>query len=35
MDRMARGDTELEAGVRYILGVEPHAIDDVLNLFRG
>ena len=31
----ARGDTELEAGERYIVGVESDVVDEVLSLFRG
>jgi trk system potassium uptake protein TrkA len=33
--RIARADTVLESGERYIVGVEPAVIDEVLNLFRG
>jgi len=32
---VARGDTELEAGERYIVGVESDVVDEVLSLFRG
>jgi len=33
--RVARGDTELQAGERYIVGVESDVVDEVLHLFRG
>lgn len=33
--RVARAETELEPGARYIVGVEPDVVDEVLNLFRG
>jgi len=32
---VARGDTELEAGERYVVGVESDVIEEVLALFRG
>jgi len=32
---VARGDTELHAGERYVVGVESDVIDEVLALFRG
>jgi len=32
---VARGDTELQAGERYVVGVESGVVDEVLNLFRG
>ena len=32
---VARGDTELRAGERYVVGVESDVIDEVLALFRG
>jgi len=33
--RVARADTELEPGERYVVGVERSVVDEVLNLFRG
>jgi len=33
--RIARADTELEAGSRYVVAVESDVIDEVLALFRG
>jgi len=33
--RIARAETALEPGQRYIVGVEPAVVDEVLNLFRG
>jgi trk system potassium uptake protein TrkA len=33
--KIARADTELTAGERYIVGLEPAVVDEVLNLFRG
>lgn len=32
---IARGETELEAGERYIVGAESDVVDEVLGLFRG
>lgn len=34
-DKIARSDTTLTAGDRYILAVEPDIVDEVLNLMRG
>jgi len=34
-NRIARSDTELEAGERYIVGVESDVAEEVLSLFRG
>ncbi|MBV0900793.1 potassium channel family protein [Haloarcula salina] len=34
-DRIARPETTLEAGKRYIVAVEPDVVDEVLNLLRG
>lgn len=34
-DRIARPETTLEAGRRYIVAVEPDVVDEVLNLLRG
>jgi trk system potassium uptake protein TrkA len=33
--RIARADTELQAGERYIVGVESDVVEEVLSLFRG
>lgn len=33
--RIARADTELQAGERYIVGVESDVVGEVLSLFRG
>lgn len=33
--RIARAETELEPGKRYIVGVEPDVVEEVLGLFRG
>jgi trk system potassium uptake protein TrkA len=33
--RLARGETTLEPGEQYIVGVEPSVVDEVLHLFRG
>ncbi|AZH25647.1 potassium channel family protein [Haloplanus aerogenes] len=33
--RIARADTELQAGERYIVGVESGVVEEVLSLFRG
>ncbi|MFB6161402.1 MAG: NAD-binding protein [Haloferacaceae archaeon] len=33
--RIAGADTVLEAGERYVVGVEPAVVDEVVNLFRG
>lgn len=34
-DQLARSDTTLTAGCRYIVAVEPDIVDEVLNLMRG
>lgn len=34
-DRIARPDTTLDAGKRYVVAVEPDVADEVMNLMRG
>jgi trk system potassium uptake protein TrkA len=34
-ERIARPDTTLDAGKRYVVAVEPDVVDEVLNLLRG
>ncbi|MFB6096013.1 MAG: NAD-binding protein [Haloferacaceae archaeon] len=34
-ERIARSDTTLEAGKRYVVAVEPDVVDEVMNLLRG
>lgn len=34
-DRVARPDTTLDAGKRYVVAVEPDVADEVMNLMRG
>jgi trk system potassium uptake protein TrkA len=34
-ERIARPDTTLDAGKRYVVAVEPDVVDEVMNLLRG
>ncbi|MDS0222584.1 TrkA family potassium uptake protein [Haloarcula sp. S1AR25-5A] len=34
-ERIARADTTLRPGSRYVIAVEPNVVDEVLNLMRG
>ena len=34
-ERIARSDTRLSAGGRYVVAVEPDVVDEVMNLMRG
>ena len=33
--RIARSDTTLAAGGRYVIAVEPDVVDEVMNLLQG